>query len=326
MNSVISSFKPLLFAMAAGGALIGAAPAMADVKAGVDDWGRGDFAAAVREWRGPAEKGDADAQFNLAQAYKLGRGVPLDLAYAEMLYAKAAMQGHLQASDFYGLLLYQRGQHAAAMPYIRAAADRGNASALYLLGLSYFNADTMGKDWVRAYALEHLASQPTTTAPGLPQAKQALELMDKYIELPERQKGISLASELATQIEANRNRQFAAADLGTPMQPVAAARTPVPMAAPVPARAPAPIAAPPAPIRETGGTWKLQLGAFGVTANADAQWAKVKARPEIAGHARLDAPTGKVSRLLATGYSDEAAHSACRSLAAAGIACLPVRD
>jgi len=33
-----------------------------------------------------------------------------------------------------------------------------------------------------------------------------------------------------------------------------------------------------------------------------------------------------VSRLLVTGYSDEAAHSACRSLAAAGIACLPVRD
>ena len=54
-------------------------PAFADVKDGVDAWTRGDFARAVKEWRGPALKGDPDAQFNLAQAYKLGRGVPADL-------------------------------------------------------------------------------------------------------------------------------------------------------------------------------------------------------------------------------------------------------
>ena len=53
--------------------------AFADVKAGVDAWARGDYPAAVRQWQGPADKGDADAQFNLGQAYKLGRGVPTDL-------------------------------------------------------------------------------------------------------------------------------------------------------------------------------------------------------------------------------------------------------
>ena len=37
------------------------APALADVKAGVDAWGRGDFATAISEWRGPANAGDADA-------------------------------------------------------------------------------------------------------------------------------------------------------------------------------------------------------------------------------------------------------------------------
>jgi hypothetical protein len=45
-----------------------AQPALADVKAGVDAWSRGDYAVAVREWRGPAEAGDPDAMFNLAQA------------------------------------------------------------------------------------------------------------------------------------------------------------------------------------------------------------------------------------------------------------------
>ena len=57
-----------------------AAPARADVKAGVDAWQAGNYPAAVAEWRPLAIAGDADAQFNLGQAYKLGRGVPADLA------------------------------------------------------------------------------------------------------------------------------------------------------------------------------------------------------------------------------------------------------
>ena len=69
------------------------APALADVKAGVDAWSAGDYATAVREWSGPAQAGDADAQFNLAQAYRLGRGVDADKAQAEALYAAAAAQG-----------------------------------------------------------------------------------------------------------------------------------------------------------------------------------------------------------------------------------------
>ena len=55
-------------------------PRWADVKAGVEAWSRGDYAAAVHEWQGPAAAGDPDAMFNLAQAYRLGRGVPQDSA------------------------------------------------------------------------------------------------------------------------------------------------------------------------------------------------------------------------------------------------------
>lgn len=385
--------------------MAGSAPALADVKTGVDAWTRGDFPAAIREWQPLADKGDPDAQFNLAQAYKLGRGVPQDLSRAEMLYAKAASQGHLQAGDNYGLLLFQRGQHAAALPYIRAASDRGDARAQYVLGLAYFNADGVNKDWVRAYALESLAAQPTSGAPGLPQAKAALAEMDKYVQIEDRQRAISLATELAAQAEANRQRQFAAADLGTPNAPVVAGpmparrmptgmaggmsaapapvqsreaaprpmlaaampppRTPAagvptglppapaprmtaprPMptapstavampvkmagADPVPRTAvapkPAPKLAPAARPAPAGGPYKLQLGAFGVAGNADALWSKVKSMPEIAGHARANVPTGKVTRLLATGYSEEGAQGACRKLSGAGVTCLVVKD
>ena len=62
--------------------LLAAVPALADVKAGVDAWERGDYPAAVAEWRPLAVGGDPDAQFNLGQAYKLGRGVPVDLGQA----------------------------------------------------------------------------------------------------------------------------------------------------------------------------------------------------------------------------------------------------
>lgn len=194
-------------------ALLASAPALADVKAGVDAWTRGDYAAAIREWQGPATRGDADAQFNLAQAYKLGRGVPQDLKQAEDLFAKAAAQGHLQAGDNYGLLLFQRGERAKALPYLQAAAGRGDPRAQYLLGIAHFNGDNVPRDWVRAYALTSLARQA-----GLGQAGSALAEMDQHVPLEQRQQAATLAAQLAAEADATRARQFAAADLAATTQ------------------------------------------------------------------------------------------------------------
>ena len=117
-------------ALLVGGSLAAlAVPAMADVKTGVDAWARGDYATAVREWSDPAAKGDPDAQFNMAQAYRLGRGVEPNQKLAEAFYAKAAAQGHIKAADNYGLLLFQDGRREEAMPYVTAAAERGDPRA-----------------------------------------------------------------------------------------------------------------------------------------------------------------------------------------------------
>ena len=40
----------------------------------------------MRIWRPLADRGDADAQFNLGQAYLLGRGVPQNMTLAEQWY------------------------------------------------------------------------------------------------------------------------------------------------------------------------------------------------------------------------------------------------
>lgn len=216
--------------LAASAVIPAAGPAFADVKAGVDAWSAGDYKTAIKEWQGPAARGDPDAQFNLAQAYKLGRGVDQDLAKAESLYKMAAEKGHLQAADNYGLLLFQRGERAKAMPYIHAAAGRGDPRAQYVLGIAYFNGDHVPKDWVRAYALVSLAQQA-----GLPQATNALAQMDQYIPLEQRQQSVPLASELAQQAATNRASQVAALDLGSQVPDA-----PRPAAAPASPPAPAP--------------------------------------------------------------------------------------
>lgn len=331
--------KKIQFALALGLAAILVAPALADTKGGVDAWTRGDFASAVTLWEAEAAKGDNDAVFNLGQAYKLGKGVKQDLARAEALFGQAAAAGHLQAADNYGLLLFQRGERARALPYIRAAADRGDPRAQYLLGIMHFNGDQVPKDWVRAYALVTLAQQQS-----LPQAGSAMVQMNEFIPIEQRQQGVQLAGELASQADATRARQLAAVDLGTQVPagnpaatpvagppirgPVMATTTPAPRAPPravvtPPKPAPAPAPAP-RPASDSSGTWRIQLGAFGQPANANALWAKVKGRPEVAGHARIDVRAGAVTKLQAGGYSPAGAQAACSKLKAAGYTCVAV--
>lgn len=201
-------YSVMTTAVTALAALALAAPLGATVRDGVDAWSRGDYAAAVAEWQGPAEAGDPDAMFNMGQAYRLGRGVPADMERAEQLYRLAAQAGHLQAADTYGLMLFQDGRREEALPYVQAASTRGDPRAQYLLGVAHFNGDLVERDWVRAYALLTLAN-----GAGLPQAGPAIEQMDQYIGLDERQRGAALARQLDIEAEQARSVQLAAADL-----------------------------------------------------------------------------------------------------------------
>lgn len=349
-------------ALAAGVLVVGmgaAVPAFADVKKGVEAWTRGDYAAAVREWADLAAMGDPDAEFNMAQAYRLGRGVDVDLDQAEALYAKAAAQGHLKAADNYGLLLFQHGERDRAMPYIEGAAERGDPRAQYLLGIAHFNGDLVAKDWRRAYALLTLANSA-----GLPQARTALVQMDEYIPLEDRQAAQTLAAALKTEAEARRARDLAEVDLALgldtqsesatsmpaqpsarpqaappkvagadytlPKSPPAAAPVVVARAEPSPAPAP-PVASPPQPAREKkapveSGPWKVQLGAFAVRGNADRMWDQLSGRRELAGRDKIKHEAGKLTLLFAGGYATQAdARAACSTLKSGGHDCLVTR-
>jgi uncharacterized protein len=221
MSHTVKSIRAAALSAAALLGIAAASTAFADVKDGVDAYERGDYAKAIAEWQPLAIKGNPDAQFNLAQAYKLGRGVPMDTKIAESWYRKAAEQGHLQAEDNLGLVMFNNGKRAEAMPYIERSAERGEPRAQYVLGTAAFNGDLAAKDWVRAYALMTRASSA-----GLSTASARLAQFDKFIPLEDRQRGLSLAASME--------------------QSEAQARLAAMQAAPVPTRT-----APPSPIRTT---------------------------------------------------------------------------
>jgi len=333
---------PALLALTA--ALVFAAhPALADAKAGVDAWSNGDFNAAVKEWREPAKKGDPDAQFNMAQAYKLGRGVKQDLNMAADWYQRAAKQGHLQAADSLGHLYHYQGKVRESLPYLETSAARGEPRAQYLLATELFNGTNMAKNWVRAYALMTRAS-----ASGLSPASRSLAEMDKYIPLDQRQQGIVMAGEIEKSTTQARAAQVAGFPINTRPSAAVAQKVEVPASDPIadagqapgfpgvippmagdtkqePAK-PAKIA--PKPATAISGKWRIQLGAFGSEANAKKLWASLQSR--VGGLSTVShylVPAGNVSRLQAGPFasrSDADAMCAKVKAAASGQGCIVV--
>jgi uncharacterized protein len=328
-------------------------PAYADVKTGVEAWSKGEYEKAVKEWREPALKGDADAQFNLGQAYKLGRGVKADLNVAADWYRRAAEQGHLQAADSYGHLLHYQGKISEALPYIQASAERGEPRAQYLLGTELFNGVNIEKDWVRAYALMTRASSA-----GMAPASRSLAQMDQYIPLDQRQQGTVLAGQMEQSAGRARAAQVAGFPINTqaprptgrpvavpPSQlppasgapgfpsniPVASqsGQLPPPAARPAPVRAaPAPAIVRPAPVRTASadGGWRIQLGAFSNEANAQKLWNTLENRISDLGSLQpyLKA-AGSVTRLQAGPFaSRSAAEAMCNTVKATGQACIAI--
>lgn len=305
-----------------GSALLAAmaAPVQADVKAGVDAWSAGRYDVAVAEWREPAKTGDADALFNMAQAYRLGRGVDTDIGQALVYYNAASERGHVQAADNLGLLLFQQGDAKRAMPYIKDAAERGDPRAQYVLGLAHFNADHAEKDWVRAYALLTLAN-----GSGLPQAAAAMAKMDQYIPQKQRELAQGLARDIEAKAARERAASLAAFDLAAstkPMMPEPVAKKPAQSLA----EAPPELAVKGIPPRQTSD-WKVQLGAFGVKGNAERLWSKLSSHAALKGANRQFAPRGKVTVVFASGFSDRTeAVRACLALKQSGHSCLVTKD
>jgi uncharacterized protein len=346
--------RPSLVAFALS--LVLASPALADVKAGVDAWSKGNYPGALKEWRPLAINGDADAQFNLGQAYKLGRGVPVDLLQAEDWYRKAALQGHMQAEDNFGLVQFQNGNRQKAMPWIEKSAARGEPRAQYVLGTALFNGDLVAKDWVKAYALMTRAS-----ASGLPAASTSLAQMDRYIPVDRRQAGLAMARDMELAAQRTALSPPPAPALAPPTQtasvtpprsfpsvaPVQSvdlppaeepsyvepevadpvyAPAPRPLPRPVALKTPKPVAAPAPRPAASGKQWRVQLGAFGEESRARALFNQLEGKVSaLASLQPILVKAGAVTRLQAGPLtSASAADQLCGKVRAAGQSCLVI--
>ena len=300
------------------------------VKSGIEAWQRSDYSGAVATWRPLAEKGDADAQFNLGQAYRLGRGVPTNLAAAKTWFERAANQGHIDAETTLGLLLFQNGEQADGLKWLKRAAGQGEPRALLVYGTALVNGDSVTQDPILGYAYVSRAA-----AQGLAPAKQTLAQLDQVMPLADRKKGVAMARRLANaapapasaaQIAAAKTSSAGKAGSVRPSDAVAAAAATAPpkpggTGGPKPST-PAPAPAARAASAGSGGAWRIQLGAFSQRGAAEALFKRLSGNGVLSGKRPFLIPAGAVTRLQVGPFeSKAAAASACRAL---GQACFPV--
>lgn len=289
-------------------AQLDAKPARAqDVKAGIAAWARKDYLSAIAIWRPLAARGDPDAQFNLGQAYRLGKGVAVNLPEALSLYDKAANAGHIDAQTELGIILFRNGNQLSGLRWLRAAADGGEPRAQLLYGTALFNGDGLvSRDPENAY--RYVAR---SAAQGLAPAKATLAEMDTVIPVEVRQRVLAQIAPPATKVASSK-------PVSAKPRPVAPVRA---MVAAKPAALPAPVK--PAPVASSGA-WRIQLGAFGQRTAAEALFRKLSGGP-LAGRQPYLTQVGAVTRLQAGPYpSKAAATAACATLSGRGQPCFVV--
>jgi cell division septation protein DedD len=284
-----------------------AAPLTAqNVKAGIEAWQRSDYAGAIAIWRPLAEKGDADAAFNLGQAYRLGRGVPTNLAAAQTWFERAAEKSHVDAQATLGLLLFQNGNQADGLKWLKAAAEQGEPRALLVYGTALFNGDNVTQDPILGYAYISRAA-----AQGLAPAKETLVQLDKILPLEDRKKAVALAMAKAKAAPPPGSNAAKAKPRPTPV--AATKPAPKPPATPLAAK----VAATPAT-----GNWRIQLGAFSRRGSAEALYKAISGNGALAGRQAYYVPAGAVTRLQVGPFASRiAAQVACNALKQA---CFPV--
>ena len=294
---------------------LGAPLSAQSVAAGADAWAKGDYDTAVENWRPLAEKGDPDAQFNLGQAYRWGRGVTANLSAAQTWYERAAGSGQMDAQVILGLMLFQNGDHAAGLRWLKAASEKGEPRAMLIYGTALYNGDSVPQDAVLGYAYVSRAA-----AQGLQAAKDTLAQLDKILPLEDRRKGVAIAMAKAKATPAPSSKPTDTRPTKGPSAKTVAVKTTAKPAPPGVAVAKPPKTAAPPSSGPATGSWRIQLGAFSQRSSAEALFRKLSGK--LAGRQAYYVPAGSVIRLQAGPFESKAAAAA--ACGAVGQACFPV--
>ena len=278
-----------------------------------------------------ALRGDPRAQYLLGIAYFNGDLVEKDWIKAYALTMLASGAGLQQAVPAIAEMdkvipLEQRQQAAGLAVELRQQAEAARNSALVDAELDARQpAGQEAPVEVAAVEPSNPVPRPIPTvavSPSIAAARAAVAEASRATgtESPA-EAGASFARPGGTQMAAVSQPVFQApAPQPAPESAPEPAPVPAPVPAPEPERTPEPSAAP-APA--ASGPWRVQLGAFSVSGNAEQLWTRLSGRAELAGRERLMIPAGRVTKLQAGGFaSRSAADAACRSLKQSGQDCL----
>jgi hypothetical protein len=281
-----------------------------------------------------AERGDPRAQYLLGVAHFNGDIVSKDWVRAYALLTLANGQGLPQAAPALAEMdkhipLAQRQQAASLAVSMQQQADATRGRDLASADLA------MGGPAAVQSSQQSFGTTPQPFTPGLttvqgssPRTPQPVVAAPIQQSTPRVPVPIASAAVEPSVLAARRAVEEAMEATGTedPSQAGADYARPTTVRQPggtTPARAaPAPRSTP----AQSSGAWKIQLGAFSIRGNAERLANSIGSRPEVTGKTAQLVPTGRLTRLLFTGYATRnEAQAACTSLARSGQECVVTR-
>jgi TPR repeat protein len=144
-----------------------------DTAAGLRAFQNKDYATARREWSEAADRGQAEAQYNLGMLYLKGLGVARNPEEAFRWFRLAGEQGQADAAFQVGLMR-EKGvgvaqDFAQAQVWFTLAAEHGDSEAEVSLAELYDQGQGVPKDLTRAVYWYKMAAEQ-----GLPEAQSRL--------------------------------------------------------------------------------------------------------------------------------------------------------
>jgi TPR repeat protein len=187
---MIMSIKPLLLSRLVIALFFGLAslPSLAgDLEVGITAYQQQDYQAALNAWNRAAQQGDADAEYNLGQLYRLGQGVKRSYPVAQSYYLKAANKNHPLAQLNLGTMYYSgklgSGEEENAFYWLQKAAENNNAPAQWMIGIMLFNGQGVSQDSIAAYSWLTLASEQQHPQAIIDQTKLKTVLSAQQLDL-----------------------------------------------------------------------------------------------------------------------------------------------
>ena len=130
---------------------------------GQEAYEREDYETAFREWLPLANGGYAEAQYEIADLFRFGKGVEADSANAESYYLKAAQQGYAPAQLALAMLdnsfFFTKDEDVQrnSFSWAHRAAVNGSANAYILLSFAYCNGRGTDRNPVLADVWSYMA-------------------------------------------------------------------------------------------------------------------------------------------------------------------------